>query len=45
MRAHGDAGELAGCPVLNQCRRQILEHPISEVEQLFLERKMASGGV
>ena len=37
--------QLAGCPVLNQCRREILEHPISEVEKLFLERKLASGGI
>ncbi len=37
--------QLAGSPVLNQCRREIMEHPISEVEKLFLERKEASGGV
>lgn len=37
--------QLAGCPVLNQRKREILEHPISEVEKLFMERKLASGGI
>ena len=35
--------QTAGTPVLHQLKREIAEHPIREVEALFLERKEKTG--
>jgi ketol-acid reductoisomerase len=35
--------QTAGNPVFNQLRREIAEHPICEVEGLFIERKEKTG--
>ena len=35
--------QTAGTPVLNQLKREIAEHPIRDVEALFLERKEKTG--
>jgi ketol-acid reductoisomerase len=35
--------QTAGTPVFNQLKREIAEHPIREVEALFLERKEKTG--
>ena len=36
--------QLAGRPHFNQLKREVVEHPIGEVQKTFIERKKASGG-
>ena len=52
MLRHVQSGELvrewnlerqAGLPVLTQLRRELAEHDIRHVEELFLDRKRATG--
>ena len=35
--------QAAGQPVFNQLKRELAEHPIREVEDLFLKRKAETG--
>lgn len=36
--------QLAGRPLFNQLKREMAQHPISEVQKVFIERRKASGG-